>query len=170
MLSVPPDHFVADTARHRFCFAAEHGFVDMRTAFDHFAIHRDFFAGTHQQFIARLDGFQRHILKGAVAPHPCRARAQADQMADRIAGASPRPCFQITTEQDQRHDHRCGFEVHIVSATRQPVRHKRGHHRITPGGGGADHHQRVHVRGQAAAAPGRPARRNGGRGRPAPGW
>ena len=129
--------------RHR--LAREHGFVDVRAAVTHGAVDRHGFARTDAQHVAHPHEVQSRFDEGAVPLDACRPRTQAEKPLDRRAGLALGTRLKGATDQDERDDHRRGFEINLISAAREDVRRESRNRREAPGGGGAEHDERVHV-------------------------
>ena len=109
----------------------------------------------------------RHVLDGnlglgAVADHAGGAGLQAEQGADRLAGAGLGSGLQQAAEQDQGDDDADGFEVHVTDLGRQQPGSDGDQQAVTVGGGRAERDQLIHLRApvgqsQPADAVDRPA-------------
>ena len=75
------------------------------------AVGRHGFARPHDQHIADMDLFQRHIFGAAFGLAPHGLGREIEQGADGRAGLRARAEFQNLAHQHQRHDHRGGFEI-----------------------------------------------------------
>ena len=124
-LSVPAMTMAPGVFRDRHGLAGDHRLRRRRTAFDHLAIDRDFFARPHPQAVADLDGIERYVLARC---RRCRGVARSSGR-DRAARGSRRRClagaqFQHLSEQHQHRDDRRGLEIdrhRAVMSARTPA-------------------------------------------------
>jgi hypothetical protein len=140
------DHLRARALRHRGGLAGDHRFVDEARAVEHGAVDGDSVAGADDEDVAGDDLGERHLDGVAVAHDPRRLGLEADEAADRLAGAAPRAGLEQAADEDQRGDHRGGLEADVDRAGRQQPRREGGDRRIDPGRAGAERDEGVHVR------------------------
>ncbi|MNV25196.1 hypothetical protein D3C71_1162850 [compost metagenome] len=138
---------VAGLLGHRQALAADQGFVGVALAFNHFAIHREAFAGFDHHQVIEAQGADGDVLLVAI-DHPDRPfRAQGFERTDGAGGLALGAAFQVLAQQHQGDHHRRGFEIQM---------------RHAPGGGGpfvqaqaipgagAQGDQQIHVAGPGA--------------------
>ena len=154
------DDLVADPLRRRDRLAGEHRLVDRGRALDDDAVDRDLVARPDAEEIAGDDDRERHVLLDAAAETPGGRRLEADEAPDGPRRAALRPSLEPPPEEDEPDDDRGAVEVRLgVEARLVDDLRPQGHeHRVRPGGGRADRHQRVH---RHAAVPAPRARRRG---------
>ena len=92
--------------------AGHHRLIDGAFPLDHNAIDRDLLAGTHSKPIAGTHVLERHVFFVAIFANPtCRLRGQAEQRTYRRACVTARAQLHDLSQQHQRDDDGCGFEV-----------------------------------------------------------
>ena len=118
------------------------------------AVHRHLFAGPDPEPVAGMHVRERHVLLGAVGRHAAGGgRGEAEQRADGGPGVAPGAEFEDLPQQDERDDHRGGFEVDrddavgVAEPGRERLRRDGGDGAVAPGGGGAEADQGEHVGG-----------------------
>ena len=142
------DDFGACHLGHRHRFARDHRFIHIGGTIKHQTVNGHLLAGANHDHIAGHNILQRHVNRFTIAQHAGRLGLQANEPLYRLAGAALGARFQKTAEQDQRDDNRRRLIIDIGRASRQDLGHKGGDHRKSPGGGGAQHDKRIHVRRQ----------------------
>ncbi|MNC00420.1 hypothetical protein D3C75_477490 [compost metagenome] len=138
---------VAGLLGHWQTLAADQGFVGVALTFNHFAIHREAFAGFDHHQVIEAQGADGDVLLVAI-DHPDRPfRAQGFEGTDGAGGLALGAAFQVLAQQYQGDHHRRGFEIQM---------------RHAPGGGGpfvqaqaipgagAQGDQQIHVAGPGA--------------------
>ncbi|MNV32874.1 hypothetical protein D3C71_1242240 [compost metagenome] len=128
--------------------ASDHRFIDIRRTAENQPIDRHFLAGANDDHIAGAHILQRHIDGFTIAQHAGGLRLQADKPLYRLAGAAFGARFEESAEKDERDDNRRRLIIDIGRATRQDFGQEGCHHRKSPGGGGAQYDERIHVRRQ----------------------
>ena len=118
-------------------FAGDHRFIDRARAFRNHAVHRNLLAGTNTQTIALFDLIERNVVLAAVLCNSPRCfRGQAQQRFNRRAGRAARFQFEHLTEQNQRGDDGCGFEIDrhishpVTKGRRKNLRHQHCNHAV----------------------------------------
>ena len=117
------------------------------------AVDRDLLAGPDDDLVADHDLLDGDLGLGAVAHDAGGAGLQAEQGADRLAGAGLGAGFEEPAEQDQGEDHADGFEVHLAHLGRQQARGDGDEQAVAVGGDRAQGDEAVHVGGCGGAAP-----------------
>jgi hypothetical protein len=159
--------------------AGEHRFVDRAAPLEHLSVHGHLLAGSHPQAVVGGDAGERDVLLAAVGSQPPRRRGrEAEQGADRGAGALAGAQLDHLPEQHERDDPGGGLEVdgHRAAvgaeAVREQARRDRRQRAVQEGCAGAERDQREHVEPPAREGA-RPAREEGpaapqdhGRGQP----
>ena len=130
-------------AHDRQRLAGQHGFIDLRVAFDDHAIHRNALAGAHDQLVAGHHLGNRHIDLSIATDQMRHVGPQRMQRADRRRGLALGACLQPFAQQHQRDHHRRRLEVQMRRVARmrrepQPERQPEARAR-------ADRHQQIHV-------------------------
>ena len=141
---------VAGFFRDRQRFAADQGFVGVAAPFEHFAVHRKTFPRQHDDDIANAHLRHRHFGFASIGTaHARRRRPQRLQRPDRFGGLALGPRLEPLAHQDERDDHRRGFEVQrrfaVVRLGKDQVVNRQA---VT--GTGAQRDQQVHVAGAGA--------------------
>ena len=133
-------------------FAGDHRFIDRARAFRNHAVHRNLLAGTNPQTIALFDLIESNVVLAAVLCNSPRCFwRQAQQRFNRRAGRAARFQFEHLTEQDQRGDYGCGFEIdrhisrRVMKRRRKNLRYERGNHAVNVSHSYAEADQREHV-------------------------
>ena len=111
------DDLVAGALVDRQRLAGEHRLVDGRGTLDDDAVDRHLLARAHAHEVVVDDLGDRHVDLDAVAHHARRARLQADQRADGVAGLAAGARFEQAAEQDEGDDERGRVEVHRHAQT-----------------------------------------------------
>ena len=133
-------------------FAGDHRFIDRARAFRNHAVHRNLLAGTNTQTIALFDLIERNVVLAAVLCNSPRCFwRQAQQRFNRRASRAARFQFEHLTEQNQRGDDGCGFEIdrhishRVTKGRRKNLRHERGNHAVNVSHSYAEPDEREHV-------------------------
>ena len=153
--TVPPTTASRGPCSTGYRLPRHHRLVDRAAAFDHHAVDGDLLSRSHAQSITDGHALDRHVLVAAVFAHAARRlRSEAEQRADRPAGAAPRAQLEHLAEQHQRGDHRRRLEVQrrrpVVAADRSGDRRGKDHREeaVKEGRAGPDCDQREHVEPQ----------------------
>ncbi len=131
--------------------AGDHRLIHRRGALLDGAVHRDLLAGPNAQAVARLHLLERSIALAAVGEDDAGGLGrEAEEGADRVAGAGAGAKLEDLPEQDQRGDDGGGLEVHRDTAVhperlREDPGSYRRHQGVSERGAGADRDQREHV-------------------------
>ena len=137
--------FVAGLFGHRQAFAADQRFVGVALTFQHFAVHREAFAGLDQDQVIQAQGADGNVPLLTIDHLDRPLRAQGFEGADGAGGLPLGATFQVFAEQYQGDHHGRGFEIQVRHATRA------GDHPFIKAqavaGAGAQGHQQVHVPG-----------------------
>ena len=106
---------IACCFRHGQALAAEHGFVCLALALQHYPVCRQHLARLHQQHFAARQPRHHcffHLRRIWIIRQPvAKRRHQLHQPLGRITRLAPRQLFQITPAQQQEHKHRHRIEI-----------------------------------------------------------
>ena len=128
--------------RYRETLTGQHRLIDVTRAVEHRAIHRNTFAGLHDDHIADNDIGDGNDLFGAAgraADHAGSVRGEADQPANGVRRFASHTRFQQTTQQHENDNDGGGFEIDILRAGPD------GPYGIKECRAGAEGDQRIHV-------------------------
>ncbi|MND82838.1 hypothetical protein D3C80_746820 [compost metagenome] len=143
------DHFGTDPLGHRHRFAGDHAFIHIRGTFDDLTVDRDLLARANEHDITGGHLVERDFQGFTVTLDARRFGLQPNQPFYRLRGSPLGASLQRAPKQNQRNDHRGGFEIDVGGTLRQHLRNESGHHRVAISRRGTHRHQRVHVRGTA---------------------
>ncbi len=88
-----PHHLVADGFLHGHALPSHHSFIEGRGPVDDLAIHRNFFAGAHQNHVAQHHFGNGDIKRLAVANDAGSFGLEAHQLANGLGGLPLGPIF-----------------------------------------------------------------------------
>ena len=134
---------------HRLRFAGDHAFIDIRLATDHRPINGNPFARAGMDHIPGHDLVYWQVRHLPVPFDPGGFWGQPRQFANGLPGAPFGPRLEGAAQQDQHHDHRCGFVIYGAAARWQQSGGKGGQGGQAVGGHGSQRDKRVHI-GRAA--------------------
>ena len=146
---------------HRHALAGEGGFVDAGLPFQHGAVHRDAFPGTHQEDVPHPHLFHRNGQFPFLPQNAGGGRGQLHQAFQSTGGLALGVGFQHLAHRDKCQDHGSGFKIQIVAELHDlflvaggdaAPDHEDGKHAVDQRRPGAHGHQGVHARGKAAHA------------------
>ncbi len=142
------DDFGALDLLDRDRLAGQHGLIDIRAAGQHRTVDRNAFAGPDDDHVAGRDLIDRQFDFRSTPFDAGGLGLERHQTANGLAGLALRARFEPAADEDQGDDHRRRLEIEVGGPVRQPLGEECRDGRESPGGGGAEHDQRVHVRRQ----------------------
>ena len=114
-------------------------------AFQHHAIHGNFFTGADAQGFAQADVGDGDIHFLPFPNDPCRARLQANQLTDSRGSLAPRFHLQGRAKVDEGQNNRRRLEISMFGLGGQNVGEVDGDGGEQPAGARAEGNQRVHI-------------------------
>ena len=104
-------HRVAGRLFDGYRLPREHALVDCRTPAKHHPVDRDALAGPNLEPVADPNHFERHVLVAVVADPARGLRREIEERADGIARALAGGELEHLSDEHEKENHRCGFEV-----------------------------------------------------------